>query len=125
MINLTNGDTLRLVLAFQHIGAAFTGARLYAAIGKKGLTFDEKIPQWLDLYNIVVDANWRVYSYQMDIPIANIGTIGFPAGTYEVYAKLTGIPGADLYWYGPLNDLNLQVVVAAQFKDLQVAYQKA
>lgn len=129
MIILTNGDVLELSVTFQHRGEAFSGARVYGAIGKKGITFAE-VQGMIDEYlvtGIVDDVDWTDYTVVLEIPIANIGSIGgaVPGADYEVYVKLINIPGADIYWYGPLNDITLEEPVgAAEFESLTVTYQK-
>lgn len=129
MLTLRNGDVLRLTTTFQHIGAAFTGARVYAALGKRAVLggFDEKLVGQVNVTGIVNDISWTTYTVEVPIPIANIGTTGFPGGSdYEVYAKLIGIPGGDILWFGPENDIILEAPVsAAAFANLSVTYVKA
>lgn len=128
MAILTNGDTLRLTCSFQHKGKAFTGAQIYAAIGKRDTWFNEVqgFVNTTTVTGIKDDVDWTTYSVTVDIPIFNIGGIGgaVPGADYEVYAKMLNIPGADLYWYGPLNDITLEAVGAAEFRNLSVTYQK-
>ena len=127
MITLINGDVLVLSVTFQHKGEAFTGARVYGAIGKNGLTFAEVqglIGETI-ITGIVNDVDWTGYNVTIDIPIANIGGIGgaVPGADYEVYVKMINVPGADIYWYGPLDDITLEVE-DAKFQELTVTYQK-
>jgi len=127
MITLINGNTLVLNVTFQHKGKAFDGAILYGAIGKKGITFAEVqgFIDALDVIGINDDVNWTNYTRTLEIPIFNIGGAGgaVPGADYEVYVKMINIPGADIYWYGPLNDITLEAE-EAKFQSLTVTYQK-
>ena len=131
MITLKNGDTLHIVCNFQHKGAAYNSGRIYAALGKVAVIggFDEKLVNYITVNGIQEDADWTLYQVIVDIPIVNVGTVGFaPGPDYEVYVKMDNIPGADLYWYGPENDINLEAGVPAepaQFQNLTVTYSKA
>lgn len=129
MVTLKNGDTLRLQCRFQHKGAAFTSGRLYGAIGKKAVIggFDEKLVGYITVSGIKDDVDWTTYTVSVDIQIRNIGTTGLPAGSdYECYVKFDHIPGADLIWYGPDNDITLEAPLEeAEFQDLTVSYAKA
>ena len=125
MVTLRNGDKLRLKCTFQHKGAAFTGAKLYGAIGTKAPEFNEVLYNIVTVSGIKEDADWTTYSVNVDIEIKNVGTIAIPAAAYyEAYVKLIGIPGADIYWYGPDNDINLEVPAEAEFQSLDVSYSK-
>jgi len=128
MIVLKDGDKLRLLCQFEHIGLAYTGAKIRAAIGKGGaLGFKEYLKVEVPVSGIKADPTWTSYEITVDIPISGVGTLGIPVGSdYEVYAKMLSIPGDDLFWYGPENDITLAVVVQpADFQDLTVVYQKA
>lgn len=128
-VELRNGDTLRLTCDFQHKGKAISGVKIYAAIGKAGTLFgfDE-----LQGYNgttivtgIIDDPEWTTYRVTVDIPIKNIeGFLGPKAGSiYEVYAKTMSIPGADIFWYGPEDDITLVAPLGeAEFQNLTVSY---
>lgn len=135
MLTLKNGDRLKLVAIFQHRGAAFSGAQIYAALGKRSQPtllfpqgqFDEKLVGRGSITGIIQDANWTNYTVDVIIPIINVGTLMFPAGSdYEVYAKIVGIPGGDIFWYGPENDITLEAPLAAgaEFANLNVTYSK-
>ncbi len=133
-VELRNGDTLRLICDFKHKGKAYSGARIYAAIGSKGITFDE-----LGGFNgttvvtgIKDDPDWTTYRVTVDIPITKIDTfLGPSAGSkYEVYAKLTNLPGlgiiTDIFWYGPEDDITLVAPLGkAEFQNLTVSYKLA
>ena len=123
MITLNYGNVLRLLCKFDHRGAAYTGAKVRAAIGKKGIFFDEILSKELSVSGIKDDIDWTQYQVTVDIPI----TTSISAGSgYEAYVKLMSIPGPDIFWYGPLDDITIVSPVGeAEFGNLTVSYQKA
>jgi len=128
MISLKNGDTLRCVCSFQHRGQAYSGAKIRASIGKRWLgIFTEVLKYEQEVGGIVNDADWTQYSIPVDIPIQNIGTVGVsPGSDYEVEVKLLSIPGPDIFWEGPANDITLEAPLGeAEFQNLTVSYSKA
>ena len=119
MIQLNYGDKLRFTCSFQHKGAAYTGAKLHAAIGNKGFAgFDEILNNETTVTGIIYDATWRNYTVTIDVTI----TSAIAGGNYEAYVKLMGIPGDDIFWNGPLDDI--VIVGASEFQSLNVTYQK-
>jgi len=131
MVTLKNGDILTVTCEFQHKGEAFSGAKVYATVGKAD-TLIERFEE-LQGYNgtttitgIKNDEDWTTYQVTVDVSIQNIG--GFlgpkPGSIYEIYVKLIGIPGPDIFWYGPHDDINLETGEAA-FQNLSVSYAKA
>jgi len=128
MVTLKNGDRLRCLCRFEHIGQAYSGAKICASIGKKGLWgFNEVLKFEQAVGGIVDDVNWTKYEIPVDIPIQNIGTAGVsPGSDYEVQVKLLAIPGPDIFWDGPPNDITLQAPVGeAEFQKLNVSYAKS
>ena len=127
MITLNNGDTLRCVCRFQHRGRAYSGAKIRASIGKRGaFGFNEVLHYEQEVGGIVDDADWTEYQIPVNIPIKNIGTLGVSAGSdYEVEVKLLAIPGPDIFWQGPANDITLGAPLGeADFQNLTVSYSK-
>ncbi len=127
-IRVTKGDTVRFRCIFTHQGAAYSGAKLYAAIGKKGTTFNE-ISSMLGqatVQNIGYDAYPQDYEAYVNVLIsADIGGFGNPEpGFYEAYVKLINIPGSDIFWYGTINDIELYSSQNAVFSNLVVTYSK-
>jgi hypothetical protein len=122
MIQLFNGDVLRCTVRFEHLGAARAGIGLRVAICQHGATYDELPQHFIQRNDVSVDDDleWTTYTEVVDIPIHDIPNLVGP-GLYELYAKMTGIPGADLYWYGPDDDLEF---VAEEFENLLVTYTK-
>ncbi len=125
MIQLNYGDKLRFSCSFQHRGAAYTGAKLRAAIGNKiGLPgglgwFDEILYSEITVSGIVYDATWQPYTVTVDVMI----TTAISGGAYEAYVKLMSIPGGDIFWVGTLDDI--VIVGASEFQSLSVSYAKA
>ena len=124
MVQLAYGDPLLFTCSFQHQGEAFTGAKLHAAIGHKRVVlgtpyFDEILFREVIVTGIIYDATWRTYTTILDVVI----TSAISGGYYETFVKLMSIPGKDLEWFGPLDDI--VIVGAAEFQNLSVAYTKA
>jgi hypothetical protein len=130
MVRLKNGDTLVVHLHFQHTGKAYSGAKGYAAIYKlTGGNVDEtgiNATQTFVISNDDID--WEDYTIDVPMVIHSIGTgIGQvnPGAIYGVTTKITNIPGASLYWNGPVGDIELVADVGeAQFQHLTVTYEK-
>jgi len=96
VLELQHGDTCRVVVYFDHLGDAYSGAKLYAAIGIRGATFAQKVDNSVFLSEIPSTPTKTTYQAPIDIPI----TTAIALGTgYDMYAKLTNLPGADLYNY--------------------------
>jgi len=126
MIQLNYGDKLRFTCSFQHIGAAYTGAKLRAAIGNRKTLpvgnlgwFDEILWSEVAVTGIYNDSTEFTYTKTVDVAI----TTSIAGGNYEAYVKLMSIPGSDIFWEGPLDDI--VIVGGAKFQNLNVTYQKA
>ena len=121
MIQLQYGDKLRFTCSFQHKGAAYTGAKLHAAIGNKGtFGFDEILNNEVTVTGILADVGWITYTKTIDITI----TTALDPSAYEAYVKLISIPGSDIYWYGTLDDIVIAGGGDAEFQGLSVSYAK-
>lgn len=122
MINLNYGEKLRFTCSFQHRGAAYTGAKLRAAIGNKGaFGFGEIVWSEATITGILADINWTTYTKTVDVSI----TTALSPGAYEAYVKLMSIPGADIFWEGPLDDIVIAGGAEPEFQNLTVTYAKA
>lgn len=121
MVQLAIGNTLKFTCSFQHKGAAYSGAKLHAAIGNKGIIFDEILNKEITITGIKDDPDWYTYTGTVDILI----TSSIAGGSYEAYVKLMGIPGSDIFWYGPADDIVIIGGAGAQFQNLSVTYTKA
>ena len=123
MVRLAVGDRLRFICQFYHQGDSYTGAKLHVAIGKGGtFGFNEKLNADSVALSFPVNVNRKLYQQTVDVPI----TSAISEGTdYEAYVKLMSIPGPDLFWYGPINDIKIETSVGvAQFTNLTVTYSK-
>jgi len=125
MLQLNYGDKIRFTCSFQHKGPAYTGAKLHAAIGTiRGIwphDFIELLQNEVTVTGIVAESDWMPYTKTIDITI----TTALAPASYEAYVKLMSIPGDDIFWDGPEND----IVVAggsgdALFQNLSVSYAK-
>jgi len=97
VLELQHGDTCRVVVYFDHLGDEYSGARLYAAIGIRGLIFNEKVASLpVNLEPIPSSPTKTTYQASVDIAITPLIQ---PGTGFDVYAKLTNLPGADLYSY--------------------------
>lgn len=122
MIQLNYGEKLRFTCSFQHRGEAYLGAKLRAAIGNKGaFGFDEIVWSVVTITGILDDINWRTYTKTVDVSI----TTALSPGAYEANVKLMSIPGADIYWEGPLDDIVIAGGAEPEFQSLTVTYTKA
>lgn len=129
MVSLKEGDIIRFTAQFQHRGQAYTGANLYAAIGQSVRTgFDPILYNEIPIVGIKADPQWELYRVTIDIQILG-GFGGISPGNYLAEVKISGIPGADIIWRGPENDIVIEEpppeAEEAQFADLLVAYSKA
>lgn len=131
-VELRNGDTLRVVCEFQHIGKAYSGAYVKASIGKP-VAFDawDEISGWNDtvtITGIINDPDWTTYRVTIDIGIYKIDDPFGPktGDVYGIQVELRGIPGPDIKWRSPM-DLLLRGPAAeeAEFQNLSVSYAKA
>lgn len=124
MVQLAVGDTLRFTCSFQHKGAAYTGAKLHAAIGTQTgaqtRNMNEILNKEITITGIKDDYDWFTYTGIVDIPV----TSSISPGTYEAYVKLMSIPGSDIFWDGPADDIVIRAGVV-EFQNLEVSYSKA
>lgn len=96
VLELEHGNTCRILVYFDYVGDKYSGARLYAAIGLHGATFAQKVDNQVWLSEIP-DTPVKT-TYQVSIDIAITTDIALGTG-YDMYAKLTNLPGADFYNY--------------------------
>lgn len=114
------GDTLVVNLSFKYVGPEYSGYKVRVAIGNKGITFDEILfnqSPAMQVPKTDVPTVYGVPHQYTDILI----TDAISAGFYEIYAKLFGIPGADQFWYGQLDDIQI-LSPQGQFSELTVTY---
>jgi hypothetical protein len=133
MLQLINGQNLKVTVTVSHIGQAYNSAVLYASIWKRTTLDPHNEIQGLNsgvvpLTGIQNDVALYDYSKTLTIPISNVGGAGgaTPGQYYGVYVKLYNLPSgqADMYWYGTENDIDLQPLGVGTFSDLRVTYTK-
>lgn len=90
-LTIMKGDTVRVTVGFSYRGSALSFS-LRAAIGNKGVTFDE-IAYATKSLSIPASADFLPYTAYVDISTSAIA----PQANLDLYAKLTGLPGADLF----------------------------
>ena len=86
-VDVSTGDTLRIVVDLYYRGPAFSG-QLYGAIGQRWLgsdTFDEILNSQIALTIPQCTAITRISGKAVTIPISS----ALAAGTYAIYAKIT------------------------------------
>jgi hypothetical protein len=123
MVQLKAGvNSLHCVCAFNYSGPGYTAGKIRCVIGHKVLGV------WVeDFLNAVPDTPFSVPNTPTTAPFTVLVNIPIPlsanGGLYSFYAKMTGIPGADLYYYGPENDIEV-LGQESVFSNLAVTYSK-
>jgi len=110
------GDTVRVWLSVDYRGPAIDGA-VWAAIGRQNLGFAEdftgSVPVHFD-----PSFDWVTYPIAVDIPIWNR-----PGSDYDIYAKIMGVPGPDIFTDVLLNVID--VIGAVEFQGFTIdSYEK-
>lgn len=125
MVQVGIGNKLRFTVRFNHQGAAFSGAKIRCSIGQKlfdVVVFDEILWAESPSLSFPNDSTPRTYEQIVDVFITSAIS---PGSFYEAEVKLTGIPGGDLFWRGPTNDIEIIAGGAqAVFSDLRVGYSR-
>ncbi len=104
------GDNLTVACRVEHIGEAQSG-KLRVAIGNRGvLWFDEILYKEVSV-SFPESQGWEWKNITVSINI----TEAIAPGTYELYAKLFGITGPDLYDYTP-DDVFTVVAPPVEYK---------
>ena len=92
VLSLAIGDRCRVKLGFEHTGPAVSG-KIRCAIGNYGaLGFDEVLFAEATL-SVLASTDWKPYGATIDI----IVTSAISGGTYDMYAKIMGITGGDVF----------------------------
>jgi len=89
-LTVMRGDRVRVTIGFNYRGTALSFS-FRAAIGNKGYIFDE-IAYATKAISLPASADFLGYTSFVDISTAAIT----PQANLDLYAKLTGLPGADL-----------------------------
>lgn len=120
MVQLKQGESLHVECQFTYQGTGYSGAKIHAAIGVQGtLQFDEVLAAEVDVGPLASSPTPTPFTLGFDILI----TEAIAPGLYEFYAKLMSIPGADLFDFGPQDDI--EILASHNFSDFTAAYTKA
>ena len=131
MIELRNGDKIRFSCTFRHQGAAYEGAKLRCSIGEKRTIwphdFIERVSKESPTLSFPSNPSPRSYTEVVITDTIKVGGVGgLEEGYYEAQVKLMGIPGDDIFWNGPLDDIHaVEEAGEALFTGLEVSYTKA
>ncbi len=121
---LRDGSKVSFEYSFTHVGEACPGAGIHVAIGYKrtilGVTnFEEVFAGNVAAPTIVATSTPKVYSGIVDLQLGSNVVLEWTANGLllsnlgQAYMKLTGIPGADVFVWGPVGEF--QVVQNATF----------
>ncbi len=112
------GDTVRVHLAVDYRGPAVDGI-IHVSYGSQGIWFNEDGNKQSDTpvhFNKSMD--WVHYEIACDVPIG-----GNPGENYDLYAKIMGVPGPDIFTE-TLMDV-LDVLGAVEFQGFAITgYEK-
>lgn len=116
VLTVIPGDTVRVHLEVDYRGPAVDGA-CYVSFGKQNAWFDEV---WHNQVAVRFAESYDFRRYEITVDLV---TPDRPYVGYDLYAKITGVPGPDIFTPTYLNVLD--VLAAAEFRDFVVtAYQK-
>ncbi|MBA7636603.1 hypothetical protein ES703_44224 [subsurface metagenome] len=112
------GDTVRVHLSVDYMGPAIDGA-VWVAIGRQNLGFAEDfVPDAPVPVHFNQSFDWITYPIVVDIPIWDR-----PGTDYDMYAKIMGVPGPDIFTDILLNIID--VLGAVEFRNFTIdSYEK-
>lgn len=112
------GDTVRVHLSVDYRGPAIDG-EVWAAIGRQNLGFAEDfVPDAAVPIHFDQSFDWITYPIVVDIPIWDR-----PGVNYDMYAKIMGVPGPDIFTDILLNIID--VIGIAEFQNFTIdSYEK-
>jgi len=112
------GDTVRVHLGVDYRGPAIDG-QIHVTFGSQDTWFNEDGNKQKDIpAHFDASMDWRAYPFTCDILIG-----GSPGANYDLYAKIMGVPGPDIFTPTYLNVLD--VLGAGEFRDFAiVSYDK-
>ncbi|MBA7686097.1 hypothetical protein ES703_94536 [subsurface metagenome] len=108
------GEVVRVLLQVEYRGPALSG-EIHVSYGRQNLWFNEDGNKQADIVaDFPQSFDWVLVGFVCDI------TIGGDFGTgYDLYAKIEGVPGADIFTDTYLNVLD--VLGAAEFRNFEIA----
>ena len=112
------GDTVRVHLAVEYRGPAIDG-EIHVSYGRQNTWFNEDGNKQSDTpVHFDQSMDWVPYEVACDVPIG-----GSPGADYDLYAKIMGVPGPDIFSPTLLNVLD--VLGAAEFQGFEItSYEK-
>lgn len=85
------GDVVRVTLGVRYRGQAINGG-IHVSFGYKNSWFNEDGAKQKDInISLGPDNDWKDYTFTADI------SIGGSTGTFDMYAKIMGVPGPDIF----------------------------
>ena len=103
------GDTVRVHLAVDYRGPAIDG-EIHVSYGSQNAWFNEDGNKQNDIpVSFDQSMDWEPYEFACDIYIG-----GSPGTNYDLYAKIMGVPGPDIFTPTLLNVLDVLGVAAFQ-----------
>ena len=112
------GDVVRVHLGVDYRGPAINGV-VHVSYGKQDTWFNEDGNKQKDI-NVSFDQSmdWQAYEITCDVPIG-----GSTGSGYDLYAKILGVPGPDIFSPTLLNVLD--VLGVAEFRNFAItSYEK-
>ena len=107
------GDTVRIKMGVDYRGPAIAG-KIHVAYGQQDTWFNEDGNKQKDIsVNFDSSMDWKAYIFTADVYIG-----GSPGTNYDLYAKIIGVPGADIFTPTYLNVLD--VLGAPEFDDFRI-----
>ena len=107
------GDTVRVTLTIKYRGSAVSG-KCHVTFGQKDTWFNEDGNKQVDVsVSFGPNADWKTYTITADVYIG--GSTGV---NYDLYAKIMGVPGPDIFTPTYMNVLD--VIGAPEFKDFVI-----
>ena len=112
------GDTVRVHLAVEYRGPAIDGV-IHVSYGSQNAWFNEDGNKQSDTpVHFDQSMDFLPYEVACDVPIG-----GSPGTDYDLYAKIMGVPGPDIFSPTLLNVLD--VLGAAEFQNFDItSYEK-
>lgn len=112
------GDTVRIKMGVDYRGPAIDG-EIHVTYGQKDTWFNEDGNKQEDIpVHFDSSMDWRPYTFTADVYIG-----GNPGTNYDLYAKIMGVPGPDIFTPTYLNVLD--VLGAAEFRNFAItSYEK-
>ena len=112
------GDTVRIKMGVDYRGTAIDGT-IHVTYGQQDTWFNEDGNKQKDIaVHFDSSMDWKSYTFTADVYIG-----GSPGTNYDLYAKIIGVPGADIFTPTYLNVLD--VLGAAEFRNFAItSYEK-